>query len=195
MINFNIFLFNDFEVLDVFGPVEIIGKLDDVYNINYFSIEGGIVTSKQKTKILTQAYKDIGFSGILLIPGGQGTRKIVNDENTILILKEISQKSAYCITVCTGTALLAKTGLINGIKATSNKKAFEWVTSINKNVIWVRKARWISCGKYYTSSGVSAGMDMILGFVADRFGQKKSEAIARHIEYIWNDDPNNDIFV
>lgn len=103
-------------------------------------------------------------------------------------------KSKYCLSVCTGSALLAKTGLLNNKKATSNKKAFEWVKSINANVLWIEKARWVVDQKYYTSSGVSAGIDMVLGFVAERFGMIEAKKIAENIEYIWNSDPNNDPF-
>ena len=59
---------------------------------------------------------------------------------------------------------------------------------------WVDRARWVVDGKYYTSSGVSAAMDMTLGFVSDRFGRARAEEIAAHIEYIWNDDPADDRF-
>lgn len=194
MIQFNIFLFDDFETLDVFGPVEIIGKLSSIYDIKFFSLKGGIVTSRQNTQIITIPYTDIDFNGILFIPGGQGTRNLVDDKNTILMLNDIVKKSMYCITVCTGAALLAKTGLINGIKATSNKRAFEWIKSINSEVNWIYKARWISDDKYYTSSGVSAGMDMILGFISDKFGKERAKDIADSIEYIWNDNPSNEIF-
>ena len=194
MIDFNIFLFNDFETLDVFGPVEIIGKLNDVYKMKFFSLKGGIVTSRQKTEIVTKSYTEIDFSGILFVPGGQGTRKLVNNEDTILLLRKIAKSSLYCITVCTGTALLAKTGLLNGVKATSNKRAFEWVKSVNLEVHWVYKARWVHDNKFYTSSGVSAGIDMILGFVADKFSKEKAIEIAENIEYVWNDDPSEDIF-
>lgn len=147
-IDFNVFLFDDFETLDVFGPVEIIGKLDNIYELKFFSIKGGVVTSKQKTQIITESYTKIDDSGILFIPGGEGTRKLVNDNDTISILKKATKNSVNCITVCTGTALLAKTGLINGLKATSNKRAFEWVRSINTQVEWIYKARWISDNKY-----------------------------------------------
>lgn len=193
-IDFNVFLFDDFETLDVFGPVEIIGKLDNIYELKFFSIKGGVVTSKQKTQIITESYTEIDDSGILFIPGGEGTRKLVNDTDTISILKNAAKNSVNCITVCTGTALLAKTGLINGLKATSNKRAFEWVRSINLEVEWIYKARWVCDNKYYTSSGVSAGMDMMLGFICDKFGKEKAKEIAERIEYIWNDNPKEDIF-
>ncbi len=55
-------------------------------------------------------------------------------------------------------------------------------------------ARWVVDGKYYTSSGVSAGMDMTLGFVKDRFSEQKAIDIAKHIEYIWNEDSRKDLF-
>lgn len=103
-------------------------------------------------------------------------------------------QSKYCLTVCTGAALLAKTNLLNGRKATSNKRAFEWVKSVNSNIEWVNRARWVADGKFYTSSGISAGIDMALGFVADRFSLERAIEIAQSIEYVWNSDKNNDLF-
>lgn len=90
--------------------------------------------------------------------------------------------------------MLAKTGLIKGHKATTNKLAFDWVTEQDKEVQWIRKARWVNDGKYYTSSGVSAGIDMTLGFISDVNGIEVAEKIARGIEYIWNKDKENDPF-
>jgi len=84
--------------------------------------------------------------------------------------------------------------LLDGKNATSNKKAFEWVKSINSNVNWIKKARWVVDGKYYTSSGVSAGMDMTLGFIRDCFDEQTAIEIANHIEYIWNSDCSKDLF-
>ena len=89
---------------------------------------------------------------------------------------------------------MAKTGLLDNCEATSNKIAFEWVKSIGKNVKWKNKARWVIDKKFYTSSGVSAGIDMSLGFVSDRFGKETAVKIARIIEYEWNDNKENDIF-
>lgn len=189
----NVLLFSDFETLDTFGAVEILGQVKE-YRLCYFSINGGIILSKQGTKIITEQLNDADFSGILLIPGGQGTRPLVNDSTFIEKLTEIAAQSKYCLTVCTGSALLAKTNLLNGRKATSNKRAFEWVKSVNPNVEWVNRARWVADGKFYTSSGISAGIDMALGFVADRIGVERAIEIAQSIEYVWNSDKNNDLF-
>lgn len=189
----NILLFPDFETLDAFGPVEVLGRVEE-YELRYISFTGGTVTSRQGIKVLTEDIKDADLYGILLIPGGQGTRPLVNDIHFIEKLSDIATKSKYCLTVCTGSALLAKTGLLNNKKATSNKMAFEWVQSINTDVLWIQKARWVADQKYYTSSGVSAGIDMALGFVAERFGVSKAQSISEHMEYIWNPDSNNDPF-
>lgn len=189
----NILLFSEFETLDTFGAVEILGQVEE-YRLRYFSVNGGIILSKQGTKIITEQLKDADFSGILLVPGGQGTRPLVNDSAFIEKLTTIVTQSKYCLTVCTGSALLAKTNLLNGRKATSNKRAFEWVKSVNPNVEWVNRARWVADGKFYTSSGISAGIDMALGFVADRFGLERAIEIAQSIEYVWNSDKNNDLF-
>ena len=127
MTNFNIVLFDGFETLDAFGPVEIIGKIPKSYALGYFSINGGIVTSSQQVKVDTLPFSNIDTSGVLLIPGGMGTRKLVDDTDFIKQITVLSQKALFVLTVCTGSALLAKAGLLNGKKATSNKLAFEWV--------------------------------------------------------------------
>lgn len=191
----NIFLFDDFETLDVFGPVEIFGKTKE-FELDYFSVNGGFIKSAQGTKILTKDYREIDIlsKNVLLIPGGMGTRTLINDENIIKIIKQLSSKSTFTLTVCTGSALLAKTGLLDNKIATSNKKAWEWVISVNQNVKWQKNARWCDDGKFYTSSGVSAGIDMSLGFISDILGYEKAKMIANMIEYIWNEDKQNDPF-
>ena len=191
--NVNIVLFNDFETLDIFGPLEILGKVQE-YDIHYYSQNGGMITSRQKTQIITEDIDLADKKGILVIPGGQGTRELVNDESFLNMLKVIAEESGFCLSICTGSALLAKANVLNGKSATSNKQAFEWVKSINDTVNWVQKARWVVDGKYYTSSGVSAGIDMTLGFVSDRFGEEKANEIAHNIEYVWNSDIKNDLF-
>jgi transcriptional regulator GlxA family with amidase domain len=122
------------------------------------------------------------LSGILLIPGGKATRILVDEPDFISRLKNIVEKSTWCLTVCTGSGLIAKTGLLDGHNATSNKIAFEWVKSIGKNVNWIYKARWVVDKKYYTSSGVSAEIDMSLGFLADHLGEERAKEKAKFME-------------
>ncbi len=131
---------------------------------------------------------------LVLIPGGFGTRKEVDNGPFIEALRSIANGSQFVLTVCTGSALLARAGLLSGRRATSNKRAFDWVVEQDRGVLWKRKARWIRDDKYYTSSGVSAGIDMTLGFVGDRHGTETAERISRGIEYLWNRDSGYDPF-
>ncbi|MCL2018953.1 MAG: DJ-1/PfpI family protein [Oscillospiraceae bacterium] len=194
MISFNTVLFNDFEVLDAFGPVEIISKMPKSYKLDYYSFHGETVLSNQQISVNTRPFSEIDRSGILLIPGGIGTRKLINDTEFIEQIKALSHEALYVLTVCTGSALLAKTGLLENKNATTNKMAFDWVSGISKGVNWSKNARWVRDGKYYTSSGVSAGMDMTLGFISDIHNEKTANDLSKFIEYIWNKDKNNDLF-
>ncbi|MEO5583759.1 MAG: DJ-1/PfpI family protein, partial [Saprospiraceae bacterium] len=171
MTQLSVLLFNDFETLDVFGPVEIFGRLRDHYTVSFYSLHGGVITNQHNVSINTVSLSGIAMgTDLFLIPGGPGTRVQVDNIELIDLIKTISQRSTYVLTVCTGTALLAKTRLIDGLQATSNKRALPWVMSQSPRVKWQTKARWVIDGKYYTSSGVSAGMDMSLGYLQDRHG-------------------------
>lgn len=127
-------LFQDFETLDVFGPVEIMGSLDQEFNrIELCSFSGGLVKSKQGCEVSTRPV-EISHHDVLLIPGGKGTRQLVHDLEFIAQLEQLVKKAAFILCVCTGSVLLAKTGILDKKKATTNKQAFSWVQSVNPQV-------------------------------------------------------------
>lgn len=193
--NVAVLLFEDFETLDVFGPVEVLGRIKDDYNVSYHSVSGGMIRNHHGISIATQDLSGIaGDEYIFLIPGGPGTRRVIEDQPLINGIRTVSEAAAYVLTVCTGSALLAKTGLLNRRRATSNKKAFSWVSSHGDDVLWLQKARWTVDGKFYTSSGVSAGIDMTLGFVSDRHGADFARNVAFEMEYHWQEDKETDNF-
>ena len=189
-----VLLFEEFETLDVFGPVEIFGRLKDHYRVSFYSLPGGLVTNYHGVAVLSQKLEALAQTDIFLIPGGYGTRSGVDNVELISLTREISLKSRYVLTVCTGTALLAKTGLLDGRKATTNKRAFDWVAAQRDKVEWIKKARWVRDEKFYTSAGVSAGMDMVLGFLSDRHGLEFARKVAFEIEYDWTEDSAEDHF-
>jgi len=190
-----IILFPGFETLDVFGPVEILGKIEDI-NIGYYSQSGGLITNTDGISIDTKAFDQIKKEdrSILFIPGGIGTRTEINNKEILDTLLQLSEESRYVLTVCTGSALLAKSGALDGRKATSNKRSFEWVKASSDKVNWIKEARWVVDGKFYTSSGISAGMDMALGFISDLYGIETAKQIAFRIEYTWQQDSTKDDF-
>jgi len=190
-----ILLFEEFETLDVFGPVEILGRLKNDYKIKFYSLSGGDISNSHGVTIFTNNLEEI-INGvdIFLIPGGYGTRIEIENDSLLKTIREISELSKYVLTVCTGTALLAKTGLLDFKNATTNKIAFDWVITNGQDVNWIKKARWVVDEKFYTSSGVSAGMDMTLGFLKDLHGINIARQVAEEIEYEWTEDSENDSF-
>jgi putative intracellular protease/amidase len=188
-------LFDQFETLDVFGPVEILGRLQDHFTIRFVSQNGGVILSSQNAPIITESITGLHpFNDVLLIPGGFGVLSLVKDEKFIDNLKSLANDAAYTMTVCTGSILFSKTGLLNGKQATSNKRLFSWAVKESPKVNWVKKARWMKDGNIYTSSGVSAGMDMTLGFVADLLGYETAKQQSIEIEYDWKEDAAGDPF-
>lgn len=150
--------------------------------------------SAQGFTLKTEIVESLPPGSILLIPGGIGTRSLVMNDLFLQNLAKLVQQSQTCLTVCTGAALLAATGVLDGKPATTNKRAFEWVRGTRPQVRWRQNARWVSTEKFYTSSGVSAGMDMTLGFIADQWGLETAQEIASRCEYLWQNDPETDPF-
>lgn len=131
---------------------------------------------------------------ILLVPGGMGTRTEVDNDELIAFLRERGASTPVVASVCTGAGLLARAGLLNGLQATTNKAAFAWPVSQGPEVRWVKQARWVHDGRFWTSSGVAAGIDMALALIADRFGLEVAERIAKQSEYEWHRDAQVDPF-
>ena len=188
-------LFEGFELLDVFGPLEMFGLAADHFEIRLISESGGVVASRQGPKsICDDSFQSAPAIDVLLVPGGIGTRREVNNPVLLNWLKERSQQAELVASVCTGSALLAKAGVLDGLRATSNKLAFAWARSQSEKVQWQQQARWIEDGKVFSSSGVSAGIDMALAVIAKLVSQQAAEDAANFAEYTWQRDANCDPF-
>lgn len=170
-----------------FTALEVLGRLPG-YEIRYASLSGGPVSNEKGLTVETEALGSLGRSDILLVPGGMGSRKLALDGDFLSALRKAALESTVVMTVCTGSALAAA-GLLDGLRATGNKRAFDWTMSMGEKVLWQRDARWTRDGKFYTAAGVSAGIDMALGFVADHFGRERALSIAEGMEYCWNEKP------
>lgn len=194
MKNINVVLFDDFTALDVFGAVEVLSRLKDEYEIGYFSLKGGFVRNSIGAQILAQKFSEIKSRDVLLIPGGYGTRVLVNDAEFIANLRQLASESEFVLCVCTGSVLLAKTGLLDGKFATTNKSSWQWATLQNLSVKWQKDARWIRDGKIYTSGGVAAGIDMALGFTAEIYGLERARIVAKAMEYVWSESAQDEAF-
>lgn len=206
-----VLLFDDFETLDAFGPVEVLGSIPGL-ELKYWSLDrddskalhrsnGNREESRDEIDLKVQSVHGVKVSTepipeevsdlfFVLLPGGRGTREKVDDNEFLCSIKRVTRSAEYILSVCTGSALLAAAGLLDGRRATSNNKAFEWVASQSEDVDWQPESRWVVDHTLYTSSGVSAGIDMSLAFVRDVFGLDQARDIAESIEYVWNSDSN-----
>jgi len=142
---------------------------------------------------------------LLMIPGGFGLNSMLypgaNDPNPreelITWLKDMRDnwKEKLLITsVCTGAALLAAAGILDGKPAATNHQAFASVTRQGPNVLWDNVSRWVDAGDVVTSAGVSAGTDMGFYLVSRLAGRAVAEAAALAAEYDWHRDPQHPIY-
>jgi len=181
-------LFDGFELLDVFGPLEVFGLLPQRCAVTLIGPSAGPVASAQGTAVIA----DVGYAAaprpdIVMVPGGHGTRLLADDGPWLAWLCDWAAKAELVTSVCTGSALLAAAGLLTGYRATSNRRAFDWVTTHGHDVEWVCDARWVEDRDRWTSAGISAGIDMTLALAASLWGADVAQAAARRMEYNWTD--------
>lgn len=189
-----IVLYPNFEVLDVFGPVEMWSYVPE-FQVVMISEKGGLVRSTQGVEVMSQySFATAPPLDIMMVPGGNGTRVELLNPTFLDYLKAQNARTEVTTSVCTGSALLAKTGMLKGHKATSNKNFFSLAVNEDPSVDWIVKARWVDDGKFVTSSGVSAGTDMALGLVQKLFGKARAQMLAKSLEYEWHEDPTVDPF-
>jgi transcriptional regulator GlxA family with amidase domain len=192
-----IVLFEGFELLDVFGPCEAYGShhLDGAFKLVTVAANDGRVASAQGPSAVADFALDTApHLDLLLVPGGIGTRREVDNPALLDWLRTRSAGAALVTSVCTGAALLARAALLDGLRATTNKRAFAWVVSQGPAVNWIKQARWVEDGKFATSAGVSAGIDMALALIARIVNADAAEAVALTMEYEWHRDPAWDPF-
>jgi transcriptional regulator GlxA family with amidase domain len=204
-----IVLFEGFQALDAFGPLDILNLLsrDAALNLSLHVLapqKGPVSTLAPGSGLTigqdimaTHSFADMPSDiEVILVPGGVGTRNTEATQPVVNMLRAVFPKLRFLLTICTGSALAARAGLLAGRRATSNKRAFNWVKTqdANNDVHWVPHARWVEDGNVWTASGVSAGIDMMYAFVAAQYGEHVAANIARTAEYTRNRDPDIDAF-
>ncbi|KAM3487922.1 hypothetical protein MY3957_008798, partial [Beauveria namnaoensis] len=187
-----ILLFPGFQALDVFGPLDALNTLslfrhvelsviaasDSPVSTN-FAGKFGTAERVVPTHTLQNAPSDIE---VLLVPGGRGFSDVVGLLPVVEFIRSTFPRLRNLLTVCTGSFIAARAGVLDGKNATSNKSAFDSVSTKRHKLAHdscIRKARWVNDGNIWTSSGVSAGIDMMLAYVSDQYGDDAAEYIAK----------------
>ncbi|KAJ5287248.1 hypothetical protein N7478_002934 [Penicillium angulare] len=200
-----IVLFPGFEALDAFGPLNCINDLSWTENVSLALLSATLepVTTRSpfcpgatgQSVVPTHTFTTPPPLDVLIVPGGQGTR--VSSpliEGTIAFIRDVYPQLKYLITVCNGSGLVARTGLLDGRRATTNKKAWEETTALGPKVYWVPRARWVTDGNIWSSSGVSAGIDVTLAWIEHLYGEGTAQGIADGLEHTRHKDSAVDPF-
>lgn len=187
--------FDRFELLDIFGPLEMFGVLPQQYELITVGEREGPVASAQGPRTLIETSFDrCPPLDVLLVPGGIGTRTEVGNSRLLDFLRQQVTHVEVLASICTGAGLLAKAGVLDGKRATTNKLAFKWVVEQGPRTTWVPEARWVEDGKLFTAGGVAAGIDMSLAVISKQQGLDVANRVAQGTEYDWHRDASWDPF-
>jgi putative intracellular protease/amidase len=135
---------------------------------------------------------------LFMVPGGK-TGPLIDNQNPQEMkalldwVRSMDKRCKITSSVCTGAAVLAAAGVLDGKPAATNHAAFGWVTTFGPLVLWDNVSRWVDAGKYVTSAGVSAGTDMAFHLVDRLAGRAVAEAAAMQAEYDWHRNPQEPI--
>jgi transcriptional regulator GlxA family with amidase domain len=197
--NVAVLLFDDVEVLDFAGPFEVFsvtGKRDGSDPFNVYTVAEKTIIQARNSLTITPTYtlQTCPQPDILVVPGGGGkrpdgtlfgTRREKTNQVLLEWLKITSQKTELVLSVCTGALLLAKAGMMDGLRATTHHKAIEELQSDAPNATVVANERIVDNKYIIFSGGISAGIDASFHVVAKLLGAGAATETASYMEYDW----------
>ena len=193
MRNVAILIFDDVEVLDFCGPFEVFsvtGRQTNQTPFNVYTVAekpGPILARNQFSVNPRFTLSDGPRPDILVIPGGYGTRREMNNPPVIDWIRASAPQAELVLSVCTGALLLAKAGLLDGLSATTHHGALDLLRQSAPNTIVLPNQRFVDNGKIILSAGISAGIDMALHIVARLLGKGEALDTAQYMEYEWRE--------
>jgi putative intracellular protease/amidase len=176
-----ILLYDDMTALDVIGPYEVLSRLPGA-EVRFVAEQKGIVRTDMKSLGLSADYSidEIDSADIFLVGGGPGDEAVRQNDRIIDWVRKIHETTTWTTSVCTGSLILAKAGVLDGKKATSHFAALDTLSELGATIAGERV---VIDGKVVTGAGVSAGIDMALTLVARIAGDEFAQALQLGIEY------------
>jgi transcriptional regulator GlxA family with amidase domain len=189
-----ILVFPEVEVLDFCGPFEVfsVTRLNEERRREEPSpYEVVLVAERKETVVATGGLKvvpddslgDCPPLDVLVVPGGWGTRREMTNDRLITWVAERGRQVTTLTSVCTGSLLLGKAGLLDGKRATTHWRVLEDMRRLFPSVDVIEDQHVVEEGDMMTSAGISAGIDMALRVVARHHGDAVARATARFMEY------------
>jgi transcriptional regulator GlxA family with amidase domain len=191
-----ILIFDGVEVLDFAGPFEVFSRTrtvagaesrrsDDSAPFHVFTIAKSHepVTAIGGLRVIPDyAWSDDPRIDLLVVPGGFGTRALLNDQPTLDWITSAAERARLVTSVCTGALLLGKAGLLANRRATTHWSALDRLAEIDPTIAVQRDQR-VVVDAVVSSAGVSAGIDMAFTVVERLCGREVADETARYIEY------------
>ncbi|MDX2163782.1 MAG: DJ-1/PfpI family protein [bacterium] len=193
MINVAILIFDQVEVLDFAGPFEVFNAVGDWqggekrFNVYTVAETADAVRARGSLTIVPHFSIDSAPPPhVVVVPGGAGSRRVMERPAVLAWIQAQYEAQALTTSVCTGARVLAKVGLLDGLKATTHWEALDELGRFAPHTEIVRGVRFVDNGRVITSAGVQAGMDMALHIVARLTDSETARMTARYIEYEWD---------
>ena len=194
--NAGILIFEGVEILDFAGPFEVFSRTrlvpgaasrrsEESAPFNVFTVaksRAPIQTTGNLEVVPRHGFADAPRIDLLLVPGGWGTRPLLDDRETLEWIRGAAATARRTTSVCTGSLLLAKIGLLAGRRATTHWAALDLLESLDAGVKVERALRVVDDG-IISSAGVASGIDMAFYVVETLFGKAVADETARYIEY------------
>jgi transcriptional regulator GlxA family with amidase domain len=187
--NVAILIFDDVEVLDFAGPFEVFALTDELQNHEPFhtftlALQPGSVRARNGLKIVPDfTPENCPPPHVLVIPGGMGTRPLLQKAALHEWLRLKAKHAEIVLSVCTGALLLAKAGLLDGLRITTHHGALDLLRTLAPHSTIDPSARFHDNGKVITAGGISAGIDAALHVVTRLLGENATALTVRHMEY------------
>ncbi len=187
------FAYPQAQILDITGPLEVFSRTSrwlrdhrgvrtPAYSIELVARQAGLIETSGGLQLLaTRRCSAVRQADTLLIAGGIGYADAMRDPAVISWIKRQFARVKRLGSICTGSILLAKTGLLDGKHATTHWAYFDKLARAAKNVHLEADALYVRSGKLYTSAGVTAGMDMALAMVEEDWGKATALAVAQEL--------------
>jgi transcriptional regulator GlxA family with amidase domain len=174
-------IFDQITALDAIGPYEVLSRLPGA-KVSFIAKEPGPKRTENGMLALVADYalSELTEPDVIVVPGGNGTRALVEDEEMLDWLRHAHRHSSWTTSVCTGSLLLAAAGILDGLTATTHWLQYDLLRPYGVTPIEERVVRE---GKIITAAGVSAGIDMALTLAAEIAGPELAQAIQLGIEY------------
>lgn len=181
-----ILIFDGVQIIDYTAPYEVFGQAD----FNVFTVaetKQPITTSMNMTVTPKHDFLSVPAVDILVVPGGS-IDPAMSSAKTIQWIQGTAAKAQYVLSVCNGAFLLAKSGLLDGLSATTFYGLIDELSQQATKTKVVRNQRFVDNGKIITTAGLSSGFDGSLHVVSKILGKGEAQRIALHLEYNWQPD-------